>query len=210
MNSFSLVGGSETTRIGEVQPSKIGDGDLMTIKLMTPTLAVRDTEQPVPRWAVFSANAIPFLLLPHCLWRLPFAFDFGMGMFDPNAPAWVWWAIPYVFGLSVVSEAAALLSLGLVRGWGEVAPAWLPIVGGRRIPPLAVIIPSTLGGLAATAMYGSTLLTWLNVPGFHGLGFSNGWWEALANVCIAPGILWGPLVLALTYAYYVRRRRPRR
>ncbi|MER5873740.1 hypothetical protein [Streptomyces sp. NPDC002044] len=46
-----------------------------------------DTERPVPRWAVRTARAIPFVLLPHCLWRLPFAFGFDMGMIDPNAAA---------------------------------------------------------------------------------------------------------------------------
>ncbi|MER5325771.1 hypothetical protein [Streptosporangium roseum] len=147
------------------------------------------------------------MLLPQCLWRLPFAFDFRMGMIDPHATApWVWWQIPYVFGLSVLSEAVALLSLGLVRGWGEVTPAWIPMIGGKRIPPFAVIIPAALGGLAVTAAWGSGLLAWLNVPGFHSLGYSNGWWEVLAKVCVAPGVLWGPMLLALTCAYYVRRR----
>ncbi|THA28175.1 hypothetical protein [Streptomyces sp. A1547] len=168
------------------------------------------TEHPVPRWADITAHAIPLLLLPQCLWRLPYAFDFNMGLIDPNAPEWVWWAVPYVFGLSIVSEALALLSFGLVRGWGEAAPRWLPAIGGKRIPPFAAIVPAALGGLGATAFWAPTLLHWFHVPGFDGLGFSNIWWEILAKVCIAPGMLWGPLVLALTYAYYVRRCRPQR
>ncbi|MYS82034.1 hypothetical protein GTZ85_17920 [Streptomyces sp. SID5474] len=171
-----------------------------------------DTERPVPRWAVVTARAIPFVLLPQCLWRLPYAFDFKMGMIDPNSPAmppW-YWAVPYVFGLSVLTEALALLAFGLVRPWGEVAPAWLPIIGGKRIPPLAAIIPATIGGLVLTAVWGSALLAWLHVPGLHALGYSNGWWELLAKVCIIPATLWGPMLLALTYAYYVRRCRPAR
>ncbi|KWT58543.1 hypothetical protein ADL21_28410 [Streptomyces albus subsp. albus] len=166
------------------------------------------TERPVPRWADITAHAIPLLLLPQCLWRLPFAFDFRMGLIDPNAPEWVWWAVPYVFGLSIVSEALALLSFGLVRGWGETVPRWLPVIGGKRIPPFAAVVPAALGGLGATAFWAPTLLHWLNVPGFEGLGFSSIWWEVLAKVCITPGMLWGPLVLALTCAYYVRRCRP--
>lgn len=168
-----------------------------------------DTERPAARWAVFTAHAIPLVLLPQCLWRLPFAFNFTMGMIEPNAPAmppW-YWAVPYVFGISVLSEALALLSLGLVRRWGEIAPAWLPLIGGKHIPPLAAIIPATIGGLIVTAVSGSFLLAWLQVPGFHALGYSNGWWELLAKVCIGLGALWGPMVLALTYAYFVRRCR---
>ncbi|MFD8983077.1 hypothetical protein [Streptomyces sp. NPDC059564] len=173
-----------------------------------PTATSYDTERSVPRWAVITARAIPWVLLPQCLWRLPFAFDFDMGLIDPNAPAWVWWAVPYVFGLSVLSEALALLGLGLVRGWGEVAPVWLPVIGGKRVPPFVAIVPATLGGLVLTALWGSVLLSWLHVPGFHGLGYSSGWWEALAMVCVAPGMLWGPMLLALTHGYYVRRCRP--
>ncbi|MFE2309758.1 hypothetical protein [Streptomyces sp. NPDC059411] len=171
-----------------------------------------DTERPAPRWAVATAHAVPLVLLPQCLWRLPFAFDFDMGMIDPNAPAmppW-YWAVPYVFGLSVLSEALALLSLGLVRRWGEVAPAWLPVIGGKRVPPLAAIVPATIGGLITTAVSGSFLLAWLHVGGFHALGYSDVRWELLAKVCIGLGGLWGPMVLALTYAYYVRRCRPAR
>jgi hypothetical protein len=183
----------------------------MATNAIHPVRASSDTERPVPRWAVITAHAIFWVLLPQCLWRLPFAVDFRMGMIDPNLQDWVWnwWEIPYVLGLSVLTEGLALLCLGLVRGWGEVAPAWLPMIGGRRIPPFAAIIPATLGGLAATAFWGAGLLAWFDVPGFESpIWYSNGWWEALAKVCIAPGMLWGPMVLALTYAYYVRRCRP--
>ncbi|MBB4894654.1 hypothetical protein FHS39_003712 [Streptomyces olivoverticillatus] len=91
-----------------------------------------------------------------------------------------------------------------MRRWGEVAPDWLPFIGGKRIPPYAAIIPATLGGLGATAFWLPVLLSWI-VPGMHHAEFANGWWELLAKVCITPGILFGPLVLVLTYAYYKRR-----
>ncbi|KUL37505.1 hypothetical protein ADL22_21345 [Streptomyces sp. NRRL F-4489] len=177
--------------------------------LHAPSKPATDTERPVPRWATNTARAIPLLLLPWCLWRLPFAFGFRMGAVDPQAPGLPWWAAFYVFGLSVASEGLALLSLILVRGWGETVPARLPVIGGRRIPPLAVIIPATAGGLLLTAaMWGTAALGWFHIADFHNVGYANPWWEALATACIAPGMLWGPLVLALTYAYYARRRRP--
>ncbi|WP_405720317.1 hypothetical protein [Streptomyces sp. NBC_00046] len=50
------------------------------------------------------------------------------------------------------------------------------------------------------------LLSWFGVGGTA--GFSGGGWERLARLCVAPGLLWGPLVLVLTYAHYVRRCRP--
>lgn len=30
--------------------------------------------------------------------------------------------------------AGAVLTLGLIRRWGRVAPSWVPLVGGRRVP----------------------------------------------------------------------------
>ncbi|MGI5422043.1 hypothetical protein [Actinomadura luteofluorescens] len=51
----------------------------MAIKLIHKVPAVSDTERPAPRWALRLAYALPLLLLPSCLWRLPFAFHFPMG-----------------------------------------------------------------------------------------------------------------------------------
>ncbi|MYS80361.1 hypothetical protein, partial [Embleya scabrispora] len=119
----------------------------------------------------------------------------------------VWISLPYVLTLSVLTEALGLLCFGLARGLGEVAPGWLPFIGGKRIPPYAAIIPATLGGLGATVFWAPTLLSWFGVLG-GGEGFANVWWCTLARVCIAPGMLWGPMTLALTYAYYMRRCRP--
>ncbi|MFI1970219.1 hypothetical protein [Streptomyces cinnamoneus] len=178
--------------------------------MKTTPLSPVETERPVPRWAMVTARAIPLVLLPQCLWRLPFAFHFQMGMaHDPDAAVWpVWATIPYVFGLSLLTEALALLCFGLVRGWGEVAPAWLPFIGGKRIPPAAALVPATLGGLGATAFWAPSVLVWLGLIEDDSVGYVNGGWETLARVCIAPGTLWGPMVLALTYGYYVRRCRP--
>ncbi|MEV4182677.1 hypothetical protein AB0J28_14690 [Streptosporangium canum] len=176
----------------------------MAIKLLHAAPATSDTEQPVPRWALRAAYALPWLLLPSCLWRLPFAFHFDMGQLNdaPVSPLWI--SIPYVFGLSVLTELVALLSIGLVRGWGEVVPSWIPVIGGRRVPPMAAVVPAVAGGLLLTAISVWMALTWVGVS--DGIAYENDWWQALARVCITPIALWGPIVLALAYAYHVRRR----
>ncbi|MCF3179966.1 hypothetical protein IPZ70_08420 [Streptomyces polychromogenes] len=169
-------------------------------------LPLGDTERPVPDWALRLAKALPFLVLPHCLWRLPFAVDFRMGMLDPAAPHAPWWIPFYVVGLSVLTEALALLTTGLVSGWGEVVPHRVPFLGGRRVAPLAAVIPAALGGLALVAMFDLYPLAWMGI--LPEVGFSNVWWMVLARVCITPAMLWGPIVLALALAYYRRRRTP--
>ncbi|MFI8459461.1 hypothetical protein [Kitasatospora sp. NPDC085464] len=112
----------------------------------------------------------------------------------------------YVFGLSLLSEGLAYLSFGLVARWGEVVPSWIPIIGGRRVPPLAAIILATLGALGLIALWDPLPLALLHVGGIPLVEYSNGWWKALAAVATLPLSLWGPLLLALTYAYYKRRR----
>ncbi|WP_435810845.1 hypothetical protein [Streptomyces rubiginosohelvolus] len=44
----------------------------------------------------------------------------------------------------MLTELIAILTIGLVRGWGEVAPAWIPLIGGRRVRPMAVWGPITI------------------------------------------------------------------
>ncbi|MCG6495244.1 hypothetical protein [Kitasatospora sp. A2-31] len=178
----------------------------MAIQIGHPTTVTRRTERPVQRWADLAARAIPWVILPQGLWRLPFAFNFTMGQLDPDAPAWVWWAVPYTFGLTLVSEALAWLSLGLVRWWGEVLPAWLPVIGGRRVPPFAAIVPAALGGL--TLSVAMLMVLPLSVLSGSSVSYSNAWWGALAGVCFSLLALWGPLLLVVTYGYYVRRCRP--
>ncbi|WP_242889653.1 hypothetical protein [Actinomadura litoris] len=112
-------------------------------------------------------------------------------------------SIPYVFGLSILTEVAALAAIGLVSRWGEVFPSWVPMVGTRRVPPMLVIVPATIGGLVMTLVTVMGL-NWFGV--IEGAQYENFWWEALAKTAITPIAAWGPILLALTAAYHVRRR----
>ena len=124
-------------------------------------------------------------------------------------PYWV--SIPYVLGLSVLSEVIAILGIGLVRGWGEVAPAWIPVIGGRRIRPMAAVVPAVLGGLILTLLFTAVpvgdgrRLTPFGI--IDTVDYTNDAWQTLATVCIAPTAVWGPIVIALAIAYYRRRTR---
>ncbi|MGI5171393.1 hypothetical protein ACQEU3_44290 [Spirillospora sp. CA-253888] len=171
--------------------------------------ATSDTERPVGRWTLRLAYAMPLLLLSSCLWRLPFAVHFDMGQkHDVGMPGY-WVSIPYVLALSVVSELIALLCIGLVRGWGEVAPGWIPFIGGKRVRPLAATVPAVAGGLILTALFTAVPLGDDQVLTVFGVGeiqaYDNGWWKALATICTGPLSAWGPAVIILAIAYYRRR-----
>ncbi|MER5728754.1 hypothetical protein ABT084_10480 [Streptomyces sp. NPDC002138] len=168
----------------------------------------RPTERPVPLWAERVAHAIPLLMLPVCLWRLPFAFGYTMG-WDIDAPPMppLWIGIPYVFGLSCLSELAAFLCFGLVRGWGEVLPGWVPFLGGRRLRPFDVLVPASLVALGANCLLVDWVVTFFGIAGAHAPRAANGWWRLLAETVSGLFVLWGPLLTALIWAYRARRCR---
>lgn len=184
----------------------------MTLKILHRPPSDGDTERPVPRWAMRLAYALPLLLLPACLWRLPFALHFTMGQ-EPQEgglPAH-WVSILYVSGLSVMTEVIAILTIGLVRGWGEVTPAWIPVIGGRRVRPMAAVVPAVLGGLILTFLFTGVPLGDDRELTLYGVidtvEYANGAWDALAMVVGTPLAAWGPITIALAIAYYRRRVR---
>ena len=163
------------------------------------------TERPVPRWAYVLAHAIPFLTLPSGLWRLGLVFGSSMGMLDDSGrPAHLHGTGEhmYVVCLTLFSEAVAMITFGLVQRWGEVAPAWIPFISGRRVAPYAAVVPAVIGGLSLIAIW---TYGFRDVFSKEFIPFSSTPWAALMIACYAPLQLWGPSVLVLTWAYYRRR-----
>ncbi len=170
--------------------------------------AVREPVEPVPRWAVRVAHAIPLCVLPSGLWRV--ALVLGLAGHDADYH-WAVWERPYVIGLSVVSEGLALLALGLVRPWGEVVPRWAPGLRGRQIPIPAVVIPAALGAtlIMMLCAYGvlNQIFGFVEPMNENGDGFPTSGPAAWALwATYAPLLAWGPLLAILTVAYYRRRR----
>jgi hypothetical protein len=168
---------------------------------------VSTTDRPVPRWAYRLAHVVPFFVLPSSLWRLGLVFGSSMGLLDPDgSPGHLsgFGAKAYVVGLSLVSELLALTALGLVQRWGEVAPRWIPVIGGRRVHPYAAIVPAVLGALSLIAIWS---YAFRDAYGGAFIPFASPWWKALMYACYMPLQLWGPALLVLTWAYYRRRGR---
>ncbi|SOB88503.1 hypothetical protein [Streptomyces sp. 1331.2] len=158
-----------------------------------------------PRWAVWAAWATVLCTVPSCVWRLLLGFgaDVGftgrLGSLYTGTPIMV-----YVLILSVASQAAACLTLGLVKPWGERVPGWVPRLGGRRIPPLVVVIPAAVGAVAVMGLCAAVTLV-PNGPLEHP-DFPHGTAGVIMDICYAPLLAWGPLVAVLTIAYARRRR----
>lgn len=166
---------------------------------------VNTTERPVPRWAYRLAHAIPLMTLPSGLWRLGLVAGSSMGVLDDAGhPIYVVDTAEkvYIVFLSIFSEAVALIAFGLVKPWGEVAPRWIPFIGGRRVNPWAAIVPAVLGSLALIAIW---TFGFRDVFSNEFIPFAGPAWATLMIACYAPLQLWGPSLLVLTWAYYRRR-----
>ncbi|MEU8548195.1 hypothetical protein AB0C81_14600 [Streptomyces roseoverticillatus] len=84
----------------------------------------------------------------------------------------------------------------------------MPLLGGRRIPVLAAVVPAALG---------AAVVTTISV-----MSACGGWQRSMSaadspkgvsawvmTACYAPLLAWGPLLGLVTVAYYRRRRSSR-
>ncbi|WP_239070417.1 MULTISPECIES: hypothetical protein [unclassified Streptomyces] len=158
-----------------------------------------DALPQVPRWAVLAAHAVPLVTLPSGLWRiaqvagLPVAEQSGRNGRE----------VVLAVSLTVISEGLALLALGLVRPWGEIAPRWLPLIGARRVRTLAAVVPALLGAAALCTIGGWFACS--QAAGLIARVTQTPAQQVLLVACYSPLLAWGPLLAATTIAYYRRR-----
>ncbi|MGC5020264.1 hypothetical protein [Micromonospora sp. DT47] len=148
------------------------------------------------RWATYVAAAVPTLYaLTRFAWAAGIPLGISRGFLEEMQESGLVWAGA---GLGAFAVVGAILTLGLVRRWGERFPGWMVGLAGCRVPVPLAVVPAALVSLAVTA----ATLGLVTNPGFWHLtgGFS------LAS---APMLLWpfcGVALGAATYAYHLRRR----
>ena len=171
----------------------------------------------VSRRTRIAALAIPLTVLPSSAWRIAVCTFHAPIMRGDAASTLGGSGLPgvplglYVVLLSLVSELLAFAAVGLVSSWGEVFPRWIPVLRGRRVPVWSAVIPGAAGATVLTLLW-----TWAAVSLSLGiridgrpsladapLGFSD-WRGLLAVAAYAPLLLWGPLLGAVTLAYWRR------
>ncbi|WP_405493395.1 hypothetical protein [Streptomyces sp. NBC_00096] len=166
-------------------------------------------EREPSRLAVRLAHLAALAPLPTGLWRIAGACGVPLGFTGDDAMADISFGSGfslYMIGLSVFAEMLGFLALGLVQRWGEVTPHWLPLIGGRRVPPLAAVVPAGLGAAALTLLGVMGAIGW-NAPGNMGApGAPTGLAYGVMTACYLPLVAWGPLLAVVTVAYHHRRR----
>ncbi|WP_033819504.1 hypothetical protein [Kitasatospora sp. MBT63] len=167
---------------------------------MTVTPPDRALASP-PRWAVCAAHTAVLLTLPSGIWRLLLAAGLTAGYTRAGYEAmdFTGWGSVYVVGLSTAGELLALLTLGLVRPWGEVLPRWVPLVGGCRPNPRTVTVAAGLGAGALT-LFLSQFALWWAFPHTDMTPLGS----TIAGFLYLPLVAWGPLLGAVTIDYHRR------
>ncbi|MGK4578606.1 hypothetical protein [Kitasatospora sp. HPMI-4] len=177
---------------------------MVTRRLTQPATGPRTAStahsEPPPRWAVRAAHLAAATALPSGLWRIVMGLGVPVGFDTSNLSVPGWFTVVCI-AMSLGTEGLALLTLGLVKSWGDVVPRWIPLLGGRRVPPPAAAVPAALGAAALMA---------LTIPNAHGFGGAKGAPTGMAlavmDACYAPLLLWGPLLAAVTVSYCYRHR----
>jgi hypothetical protein len=149
------------------------------------------------RWGFWATIVAVLCPMPYALLRMtwllpnPIGFDADELNAEPGIKL-------FGLGLGLIALAAGIVTLGLIRPWGEVWPRWIPLVAARPVPIKAAVIP---GAGAATLLLVSSAsligLLWTSDASLL---------ENVLFVLILPFPLWGASVGLATAAYYYRRR----
>ncbi|WP_419992559.1 hypothetical protein [Streptomyces boninensis] len=168
-----------------------------------------ETSSPPPRWLRVLAHTAALTPVPSGVWRLamaagvPTGFAVGSGL-HPSEISGEFAA--YMVVLSLLAEALALLTLGLVQRWGEAVPAWVPRLGGRRIPPLAAFLPAIAAATVLTAAGILGVVGWTSAENMGAATSPHGAAFWVMTLAYAPLVLWGPLLGVVAIASYRIRR----
>ena len=163
-----------------------------------------------PRWSRRAATLAVLTTVPSGIWRCSMALGLPVGVdetYRRELYGFPGWGTAYAFGLTLLLFGLAFLTLGLAHCWGEVTPRWLPFVGGKRVPPLAAIIPAGAGAIALTLLWVSVFSSIAEIFDEYRL---TGTARTVAIACYTPLLLWGPLLGALTVSYARRTWAPAR
>lgn len=157
------------------------------------------------RWARLAVGVAVAVPLGYAVTRYAWFLGYPLGLSDTTFEK-VRDAAPVGAGLATFGVLGAALTLGLVRSWGEVVPRWVPLLGGRRVPVPAAVVPAS----AVSVVVASAGVMFVRML-FSGSGRSNlpvelTWADAAGWLPEVFWPLWAVALALATYAYWLRRR----
>lgn len=122
-------------------------------------------------------------------WLTPWA-SLGGAAAEADAGTRLWG-----LALSTGAWLGVLLTIGLIRPWGEVFPRWFPVVGGRPVPIAVAAVPGFT--VAALLCFAATPI----VLGGAAMGISG----MLISALMFPCWFWGPTLALAVWGYIGHR-----
>jgi hypothetical protein len=164
------------------------------------------TREGATRWGTWATGVAVVVPLLYALTRYAWAVGIPLGISEAflreGQATGLWWAGA---ALATLAVGGAILTLGLVRPWGEIFPRWIPLLGGRRVPLWLPVIAAIVVSVLVTSA--GVMFIRLELTGTLSDAFAFG--SKLSWVALAPELLWpvwGVALAAATLAYYYRRR----
>jgi hypothetical protein len=151
------------------------------------------------RWGFWATIIAALCPMPYALlrmtWLLPTPVGLGIESADLDADPGM---KLFGLGLGLIALASGIVTLGLIRPWGEVWPRWIPFLAGRPVALKAAVIPAA--SAATLLLVGSvSLVQMLWLP-------EDSVVTNIGHLLLFPFPLWGASLALATAAYYYRRR----
>ena len=148
------------------------------------------------RWGRVVTWAAALTPLPYVFarltWLTPWPYGESIEHLAANPALWA-----FGLGLAAAGELGTWLTLGLIKGRGEIFPAWLPVWGRRPVPVMVAVVPGLFVALLM-CIGGHSVVQQAFGPGTT--------WEDHTLVLFVPLPVWGPLLALGAVAYWYRRR----
>jgi hypothetical protein len=163
--------------------------------------AIRTDPESARRWGNWATIIAALCPMPYALvrmtWLLPTPIGLGIDAATLDAEPGM---KLFGLGLGVIALTSGIVTLGLIRPWGEIWPRWIPFLAGRPVPLKAALIPATT--VAACLLVSSLSMVQMLWRPEESL-LTN-----LGYLALFPFPLWGTSLAVATAAYYYRRRTP--
>jgi hypothetical protein len=152
------------------------------------------------KWATYIAFFIPLIYsITRWAWALGIPLGITEELLREGQGSGMWLAGA---ALATVSLVGAVLTLGLIQRWGEIFPAWVPLLRGKSVPLALAVIPATLISILIIAA--GVMFIRLTLAGVFDEFFGPGNPATYAPELLWP--IWGFSLGAASLAYYFRRR----
>jgi hypothetical protein len=153
-------------------------------------------------WATWIAVLLPlFYSVTRWAWALgiPLGVTSDFLREEAEETPMIWYAGAF---LATIGALGGLLTLGLIRPWGERFPRWMGRLAGRRVPPRLAIVPASV--IAILILETGIMYNRMALTGVWDEDFRTGNWGTVLPEMTWP--LWGLALGAATLAYHYRRR----